>query len=335
MREPFISLNHGSTDLIAVWGPLLLSLVITDEKGIESDKMVVELNDADGQCSYPGEGQTVTVSGGYVGESGRVTGQYEIDQVDFEGWPQKIILHGTTVTAKKDTKERKTEAHKKEDTKTLGDLVKKIAKRNGWTPKIAADIGKIELEYEGQAGEFDAQFLTRVAARFGAVVSVKQGNLVLNKAASGKSASGQAMTPILVTCPGNLLSYRCSVKKRPDHGKAEAHTYDRKKNERVNVEKGKGESTIKLRQPFKNKKEAEAAAEAAVEEMARQTGSGTFEIEGDPSAKAEAPVIASGVRSKVDGKWNATRVEHRWDEDGYTTTIEFEAPESKTESGKS
>lgn len=334
MRIPYISLSSGGLDLIPVWGPLMLSLVVSDEKGIESDKITIELDDADGQCSYPGEGQVVTVSGGYENEGGRVTGQYEIDQVDFEGWPQKIILQGTTVSAKKETKERKTEAHKKEDTKTLGDLAKKIGKRNGWQPKISDEIAKIELEYEGQAGEFDAQFLTRVAARFGGIVTVKQGNLIVSKAAGGKSASGQAMTPILVSPGLNLIHYRCSIKKRPDHGKAEAHTFDRKKVERDDAKTGSGESTFKIREPFKNKKEAEAAAEAKLAELARATGSATFEIEGDTTARAEAPVIASGIRSKVDGRWNSTRVEHRWDESGYTTTIECEAPETKTESGK-
>lgn len=331
MRIPFISLSAGGLDLIPVWGPLMISLVVSDEKGIESDKITVELDDAEGQCAYPGVGQVVTVSGGYEGEGGRVTGQFEIDQVDFDGYPQKITLHGTTVSAKKETKERKTEAHKKEDTKTLGDLAKKIGKRNGWTPKISPEVAKIELEYEGQAGEYDAQFLTRVAKRFGAIVTVKQGNLVVSKAGAGKSVSGAELSPIFVTGGVNVLGYRCSIKKRPDHGKVEAHTFDRKKVETDVAKKGDGESTFRIRMPFKNKKEAEAAADAMLAELGRATGSVTFEIEGETSAKAEAPVIASGIRGKVDGKWNSTKVEHRWDGDGYQTTVECEAPESKTE----
>ncbi len=330
MREPFISLNSGGKNLIPIWGPLLIEVLVSDEKGVESDKLTVTLDDTDGQCSYPGTGQIVTIDGGYVGEGPRVQGEFEIDQVDFEGWPQKIILHGTPVSAKKATKERKTEAHKKEDTKTFGDLAGKIAKRNGWKPQIAADLSKLEIEYEGQAGEFDAQFLTRVAKRFGGIVSVKQGNLVVTKAAGGKSASGKSMTPVVVSPGLNLISYRVSLKKRPDHGKAQAHTFDRKKVERVDTKAGSGEITYKLREPFKTKKEADLAAESKLSELARGTGSATFEIEGDPTAKAEAPVTARGIRSKVDGAWNSIRVEHRWDDSGYRTTLECEAPESKT-----
>ncbi|MGU3594113.1 hypothetical protein ACLBYF_33965, partial [Methylobacterium brachiatum] len=61
MREPAVALTYGTRDLMPVWGPLLVSVTITDEKGIESDKLVVELDDKDGQCVYPGVGEVVTV----------------------------------------------------------------------------------------------------------------------------------------------------------------------------------------------------------------------------------------------------------------------------------
>ncbi|MEE7478405.1 hypothetical protein [Methylobacterium hispanicum] len=335
MRRPFISLMQGGRDLIPVWGPLMESLVITDEKGMESDKLTVILDNRDGQCAFPEPGAMVSVSGGYVGEGGRVTGQFEVDQVDFEGWPEKITVYATTVSAKKATKERKTEAHKKEDTPTVGDLAKKIAKRNGWSPRIAPEIAKIPLEYEGQAGEFDAQFLTRIVRRFGGIAAVKQGSLVVTKAGAGQSVSGRPLTPIRVAPGLNLISYRASFKKRDDHDKAQAHTFDRKKVKRIDVDAGQGAITYRLREAFKSEAEAKKAAEAKLSDLKRGTGSATFEIEGDPDAAAECPVLPSGVPTKLAQRWNAIRVEHRFQDDKYVTSLECELPGQESASGGS
>ena len=335
MREPFISLMSGTTDLIAGWGPLLIALTITDEKGTESDKLIVELDDRDGQCVYPGTGQVVFASGGYLGEGGRVQGEFEIDQIDLEGWPQKITLHGTPVSAKKATKERKTEAHKKDDTKTVGDLMGKIAKRNGWTPKVAPEIAKIPLEYEGQAGEFDTQFARRIAARYGGIFAVKQGKMVVTKAGSGMTASGQSLPPMVIAPGVNLISYRASYKKRVEHGKAQAHYFDRKDVKRVDVDAGQGEITYRLREAFKSKDEAMKAAEAKLSDLDRGEGSATFEIEGDTSAAAERPVSASGIRSKVDGAWSTIRAEHRFQDGTYVVTLECETPGKKADDADS
>ncbi|MGU3541040.1 phage late control D family protein [Methylobacterium sp. A54F] len=335
MREPAVALTYGTRDLMPVWGPLLVSVTITDEKGIESDKLVVELDDKDGQCVYPGVGEVVTVEIGYVGEAGRVRGEFEIDQIDMEGWPQKITIHGTPVSAKKATKENRTEAHKKEDTPTVGDLAKKIAKRNGWTPKVASEIAKIPVEYEGQAGETDAAFLTRLARRYGAILTVKQGRMVMTKAAAGKSASGLTL-PALKVAPGvNLVSYRASWKGRERHGKAQAHYFDRRDVKRIDVDAGQGEITYRLRQPFKSRDEAKRAAEAAVASLARQEGSATFVIEGDTAVGAEQPIDVSGIRGRVDGRWNATRAEHQVEDGKYLTTLECETPGSESGEGGS
>lgn len=322
---------QGTKDLIQVWGPLLISLTITDEKGVESDKLIVTLDDLDGQCAYPGTGQIVKASGGYRGEGKRVEGEFEIDQVDLEGWPQRITLHGTPVSAKKATKERKTEAHKKADTKTVGDLMTKIAKRNGWQPKVAPEIAKIPLEYEGQAGEFDTQFATRIAARYGGILTVKQGRMVVTKSGSGTTASGQALPPLEVAPGLNLITYRVSEKKREAHGKVQAHTFDRKDVKRIDVDAGQGEITYKLREPFKSRDEAKKAAEAKLSNLNRGALTATFEIEGEPDAAAERPVTVSGIRTKVDGTWNTTRAEHRFENDSYTVTLECETPGAKDE----
>ena len=335
MRIPYIAVNYNGRNLIPEWGPALISVTVTDEKGLENDKVVIELDDLDGQTECPEPGNVVTVDGGYEGEGNfSVQGEFEIDSINLEGWPQKITLNGQSASAKKANKERKTEAHKKDDTPTVGKLVEKIAKRNGWKAKVADDIASIPLSYEGQSAESDLSFLNRVVTRYGGIAAVKQGNLVVNGAASGKSASGAAIGGLVIAPFVNLKDYKVEIKSRPNHGKAEASYFDRSKVKRVDVSAGQGEITYRFREPFKNEAEAKKAAESKLSELARGTASATFTIEGDPSAAAEEPVVVQGVRERVDGTWNPIKVEHKWSDDGYETTLECETPGAKA-SGKS
>jgi hypothetical protein len=306
-----------------------VSVVIDDDRGTDSDKASIELDDLDGQVIFPEPGQKLTIKGGYVGEPGDVGGDYEVDQVDLNGWPQSITVNMSTVSASTDTKVRKTEAHKKEETSTLGALMRKIAKRNKWTPKIDPSLDKVKIPYQGQTSEFDMQFANRVAKKYGGVVTVKKGNMVVIKPGRGKSASGQQMQTLYVSRGVNLVSYSVSYKKRQEHKKAEAHTFDRKDVKRVDVDAGKGEITYKLRQAFVDKDEAKAVAESKLSDLNRGAQSATFVIEGDVTACAERPVTVRGARPRADGDWSTKRASHKFADDKYETTLECESPDSK------
>lgn len=330
-REARISVINKDTgqDLTRVWGSRMVSVVIDDDRGTDSDKASIELDDLDGQLVFPDPGQKLTVKGGYVGEPGDVGGDYEVDQVDLAGWPQSITVSMSTVSASSDTKVKKTEAHKKQETSTLGALMRKIAKRNKWTPKIDPKLDKVKIPYQGQTNEFDMQFANRVAKKYGGVVTVKKGNMVVVRPGRGKSASGQQMETLTVSPGVNLLDYSVSYKKREEHKKAQAHTFDRKDVKRVDVDAGKGEITYKLRHPFVDKDEAKAVAESKLSDLNRGAQSATFTIEGDVTACAERPVKATGVRAKVDGDWSTKRASHKFADDKYQTTLECESPDSE------
>lgn len=335
MRIPFIRVMFGGRDLVPQWGPALISVTVTDERGLESDKVTIELDDVDGLTEFPEEDATITVEGGYEGEGATVQGEFEIDTVDLQGWPQTITLNGTSASAKKANKERKTEAHKKSDTDTLGKLVEKVAKRNGWQAKVADGLKSIPISYEGQSAESDPAFINRIAGRYGGIAAVKQGKLVVTEKAAGKSASGGEIGGLIIAPGINLKSYRCSFKKKPEHSKAEASVFDRKKVKKVDVKAGNdasgGEITYRFREPFKSEAEAKKAAEAKLSELARGTASASFTLEGEPTAAAEEPVTVQGVRKKVDAKWNPTKVDHKWADGGYETTLDCETPGAKAE----
>lgn len=63
------------------------------------------------------------------------------------------------------------------------------------------------------------------------------------------------------------------------------------------------------------------------EDLRRGEAKATFEIDGNPYARAEAYVAVSSIRSGVDGMWRSTSVTHNWSSSGaYTTQLECELP---------
>jgi len=331
MKTPFLRIDHNGVDLTHRWGPLLRSVTVTDERGLESDKVAVTLDDRDGRIAYPLTGEQIRVEGGYREIKSVVQGDYVIDQVDLSGWPQTITLHGAAVDARGAAKERRTEAHQPPDVPTLGALTERIAARNGWTARVAPALAAIPIAYEAQSAESDPAFLGRVAARYGGLVTIKQGRLVVAPRSGGQTVSGQPL-PALTIRPGlNLLDYRVSWKDRETHGEVSARAFDRDRAEPVTVTAGDAGTdgsgaTYRFREPFQTEAEARAAAEAKARKLRQGEGSASFTLEGDPAMGAERPVVVTGVRAGVDGPWTPTRVEHRWEDSGYTTAIECETP---------
>lgn len=338
MREPYFSLYRGEQCLSDGWKDLILCAEITDEAGGEGDKLMIELDDKDGQIVLPETGVILHARGGYVDEAGAKEGDFEIDQIDAEGWPQKVILHGTSAGSKKGVKERKTKAYQPPDYKTYGDIFDELGQNNKWKIRITDELRNTPLVYEAQQEESDSAFGTRLGEARDHLVSVKNENLVAAKRGEGTSVSGKELEPLVVAPGINLMKYRCSWKDKAKHGKVEATYFDRKKAKTETVEEDAGgddsDTAYRFREPFSSKEEAERAVQARKRELERGEGSATFDIEGDVTASSQRPVEAQDIRDKVNGRWNTKRCTHRWGGQGYTCSLECEPPNKKKEGKK-
>ncbi len=81
---------------------------------------------------------------------------------------------------------------------TLGQVVEQIAARNKLTASVATQLNAISIPHIDQSQESDAKFLTRLATRNGADVSVKAGKLLFLKAGSGTTASGKPIPTMTI-----------------------------------------------------------------------------------------------------------------------------------------
>ena len=333
-ERPIFSVHANGRDItsrLSAGGAI--SLTVVDGSGLNSDSVQIVIDDKNGRVEAPRTGVTLDVFGGTERRGIRHFGSYIVDQVDFSGYPQQISISAAAADAKGKQKERRQEHH--EDT-TYGEVFRKIAGRNGWAARVAQSIASKQIEYEAQAEEDDISFATRLGRKVGAVVTVKDGNLVVVEAGSGESVSSGPLPPLIIAPGINLLTYQVTRKDKPKHAKVEASWFDRDKVERKKVEvqipRAVGDVAFMLREPFQNEAEAKDAAEAARSELERGEGSASFEIDGDPTVVAERPVMVRGVRPEVDGRWNPTTVEHRFSADGpYVVSIQCELPDGGSE----
>ncbi|MEO1105153.1 MAG: contractile injection system protein, VgrG/Pvc8 family, partial [Pseudomonadota bacterium] len=199
-----------------------------------------------------------------------------------------------------------------------------------------SEIGGHVYDWLGQLGESPIHFLERLAERFDALFDVKDGNLIFAKRGTGQSASGAALTPIVVT-RGKLLegTGRVRFSDRFAYKSVTAKFMDREKEDRNEVEEESdpenGEAVYRIRDQFADEAEAKAAAKAKAKQLKRRQATFDCVINGDPAARAGAPLTFAVGRPGVDGlPFTIGTATHRYDKGGYVTTLSGESQDGQS-----
>lgn len=77
-------------------------------------------------------------------------------------------------------------------------MIGKIAERNKLTARVAKELAGVKVSHIDQSQESDAKFLTRLASRNGAEVSIKAGRLLFIRAGNGVTASGKPIPQMTI-----------------------------------------------------------------------------------------------------------------------------------------
>lgn len=72
-------------DITQVISSRLISLSLTDNRGLEADTLDLELSDHDGKLALPPRNATIQVALGWKGKLLIDKGQYSVDEVQFSG----------------------------------------------------------------------------------------------------------------------------------------------------------------------------------------------------------------------------------------------------------
>lgn len=326
MPRPFVRVTANGGDVTGNILPSLLEMTITDGSGQDSDSVSFVLDDQDGIIAPPKKGAELGVTAGFEDDH-RNFGTFIVDQVSLNGWPQTMSVTARSVDALSSAKQRRDESYDKKSYATYQDIFQKVADRMGLSAVISSEIGGKPVEFEAQFGESDLAFSSRLGDKLNAAVTVKEQRLIIVPRGAGLSAGGSAMPPILITRPGNAISYNVTTVNGPKHGSVKAIWFDREaaENKEVVVSASDEGPEFLLRQNFQNSDDARETAKAQADALKRGEGTASFTIEGNPHARAEAHVIVAGVRSLVDGTWRAKSVSHKFSGNGpYTTDVRCE-----------
>lgn len=348
---PDFIITIGSTDVSSRFKNRLISISITDNRGFEADTIEIQLDDSDGLLDLPRRGEKIRAFIGWSGSALIDKGSYTVDEIEYSGAPDVIFVRGKSADLRSKMQVQKECSYHQ---KTIKDIVSAIATDNELKPIISDSLSSELIDHIDQQCESDASFLTRLSKQFDAISTVKDGRLIFVKKGLGITASGTKLTPVVISrksgdrhrfAVADREAYTGVVANWHDHATAKKKSVKvrRKKkttqqttattpsNVKVNATDknllvGSDENVKVLRHLYASKANAQRAALAEWSRL--QRGVAEFSItlaKGMPELIPELPATVSGFKPDIDAAgWLIARVSHQIDDNGYTSSIEFE-----------
>ena len=356
---PDFMLKLDDRDITQNVSPRLISLSMTDKRGLEADQLDIQLDDSDGRLVLPARGATLTLWLGWEGTPLQKKGNFTVDTIEFRGAPDTLTIRGCSADFRGKLNVRREQSW--HDT-TIGAIVNTLAQRNQLTASVAAELSSIAISHIDQSQETDAAFLTRLAERNGAFVSIKAGKVIFMKAGQAVTASGKTI-PLMVIERGDGDRHLFSVADRENYSGVTAkwlQTRDPKKqNTQLSINRlpdgqvpealthpeaaaptagagkaqppqemlvGSAENVFELTTVYASEEQALRAAEAKW--RALQRGTVKFSIQlalGRADLFPETPVLVNGFKRVIDEQaWIISEVVHTLSESGFTTRLNLE-----------
>ncbi|PQL06864.1 contractile injection system protein, VgrG/Pvc8 family [Pantoea ananatis] len=336
--------------------PRLISLKLTDNRGLEVDQLDLVLDDSDGQLVMPPFGAKVVLEIGWKGQPLADKGSYIIDQVTYQGAPDTITVVARSADFSGSLDVKITDSY---PDMTVGEVVDKIAKRNGLTSDVRPEIARKKIKHIDQTQETDGTFITRLAMLVGAVAAIKDKTLLFFPPGQGVTVSGKPI-PLLNLNRQDGDKYEYKLFKRDDYSGVEAKWYDQKKAQQKGITVntippatptlnpvhpaakniptigqqdpgktyvfGSNKKLFVLNTHFSSQEEAEEAAKAKWQELQRNRATLKILLAlGAAKLIPETPVKAQGFKSVIDNqKWLITNIVHTLDKSGFTTLLNLE-----------
>lgn len=331
--KPEWRLEANSQDITSAIRERLISLSLTDQAGLESDKLRIELADHDPEkrIAIPAHGAELDLYIGYDGAAAHM-GMFIVDGITLSGPPDKIIIKAkASPQAKSESgagsnrlmlttqKTRSWEAEM-----TLGAIVQTIAGEHGLEPAITGELSGIVLPHIDQVNESDMALLTRLAHNYDAIAKPAAGRLIMTKRATSKAVSGAAMPSIPLT-PSDVSTWSVELEERTKPGTVIALYRDLEEGKDIEVTAGSKEPVRRLRHTYSSQSEATSAAKSALEQGRRNSGRLTLKMPGRTTIAAETTITLTGFRDGVDGQWVTTTATHSLSDKGYSLSVSAEA----------
>ncbi len=319
-------LTHNGNDITDNISPHLLSLDLTDERGIQSDNLSITLEDVAGNLALPKTGSEIKLWLGYKDTGLVYKGLFVIDEIETAGPPdmQSIKCHAADFTAGIQVRKEKSYTNT-----SVVALVTFLAGEHNLQVSISDKFNNQAITHLNQTNESDMNLLTRLAKQVGAYFAVKNNTMIFAEQAISKSASGKAL-PVFNLDRAETSDFRATERSRENKFTGtKAFWYDIPGAEKNWVSAGDQTLVKALPGAYSDAATAQNACQAELGRL--QRGAFTMSItlsRGAPALIPETPVKLSGFKDNLNaGKWVALTVNHTLGAQGLGTVVDLERVE--------
>lgn len=320
---PAFRLTVDGLDIAHVISPRLMSLELTDNRGVEADQLSLALSDHDGLLSIPPKGAVLRLWLGWS-DTGLVDkGSYTVDETEHSGAPDVLSIRARSADLRKGLKSKRERSW---SNTTLGEVLGDIATGNGLTATVASGLGGLPIQQLDQANESDANLISRLGEEFDTVASIKAGCLLCLPAGGGKTTSGLELPHITLTrAEGD--QHRYLQADRDSYDGVRAYYYDINSAKKQEIIAGGGDNLKDLRHSYSDQQSALRAARAEFKRLQRGSATLSYTLaKGRADMIPELTYTLQGVKAEIDAIiWYGGNVQHSLTADGgYTVSLALE-----------
>lgn len=321
--QPICRVVVNGQDITATVQQRLVSIELTDNRGMEADQLTITLSDHDGLLAIPPRGAVVRLWLGWS-DTGLVDkGSYTVDETEHSGAPDVLSIRARSADLREGLKSKRERSWHGQ---TLGAVIQAIAAAYGLAPVVNAALSAIELLHLDQANESDANLLTRLGQEHDAIASIKAGRLLFMPAGKSLTASGLPLPHITLTrADGD--QHRYLEADRDSYSGVRAYYYEVNSAEKKQAIAGGGDNLKDLRHTYTDQASALRAARAEWSRLQRGTATLSYTLaRGRPDLIPELTYSLVGVKPQIDAiVWLGANVRHSFTDAGLTTSLELEA----------
>ncbi len=321
--RPICRLEVDGRDITAAIEKRLMSIELTDNRGLAADQLDVTLSDHDGRLVIPPKGATLRLWLGWS-DTGLVDkGSYTVDETEHSGAPDQLNIRARSVDMGAGLKVKRERSWHNE---TIESVVQAIAGAYGLGPLVSAALSAIKLVHLDQANESDANLLSRLGQEHDAIATVKAGKLLFMPIGNATSASGLNLPHITLTRRDGD-QHRFLQADRDSYTGVRAFYYDVNSAEKKEAISGGGDNIKDLRHSYTDQKTALVAARAEWNKLQRGTATLSYSLaRGRPDLTPELTYSLTGIKQEIaDIIWLGGNVKHSFTSDSFTTSLELES----------
>lgn len=321
--KPICRVVVAGNDITAMLEQRLISIELTDNRGMEADQLDITLSDHDGLMAIPPRDAAIDLWLGWDDTGLIYKGRYNVDETEHSGAPDTLSIRARSADL---SGELKVKRERSWDATPLATILSAIAAAYGLNPLISTALATINIAHLDQANESDANLLTRLGRDHDAIAAIKAGRLLFMPTGKAVTASGLELPHITLTrADGD--QHRFLQANRDAYTGVKAYYYEVNSAEKKEAIAGEGENLKELRHSYTDQASALKAARAELSRLQRGTATLSYTLaRGRPDLVPDMTYSLVGVKFEI-GEiiWLGGNIRHSFTPDSFTTALELES----------